>query len=65
MDQFVIYVLVGFLAQLIDGSMGMAYGLSCSTFLRSMGVPSLISTACIHIAEVFTTFFSDCLLYNI
>lgn len=58
MLEFSLYVLVGFLAQLIDGAMGMAYGLSCSTFLRSMGVPSLISTACIHIAEVFTTMFS-------
>lgn len=58
MLEFSIYVLVGFLAQLIDGSMGMAYGLSCNTFLRSLGVPSFISTACIHIAEVFTTLFS-------
>lgn len=58
MLEFSVYVLVGFLAQLIDGSMGMAYGLSCSTFLRSMGVPSLISSSCIHIAEMFTTLFS-------
>lgn len=58
MLDFSLYVLVGFLAQLIDGAMGMAYGLSCSTFLRSLGVPSLISTACLHMAEVFTTLFS-------
>ena len=55
-----LYLLIGFLAQLIDGSMGMAYGVSCNTFLRSFaGMPASVSSACIHFAEVFTTFASS------
>ena len=46
---------VGFLAQLIDGTLGMAYGVSCSTFLRTFGVSSAVSSACTHAAEIFTT----------
>lgn len=66
MLEFIGYLAVGFLAQMIDGSMGMAYGVSCSTFLRSvLGVPSLISTACIHIAEVFTSLFSGVSHYKL
>lgn len=54
-EQFLIYVLIGFLAQFIDGSMGMAYGISANSFLLSLGVSPVQSSASIHIAEVFTT----------
>jgi hypothetical protein len=47
--------LAGFLAQLIDGALGMAYGVSCSTMLIAFNVPPVISTASVHISEVFTT----------
>ena len=45
----------GLLAQLIDGSLGMAYGVSASTFLLSIGVPPVQTTAYVHLAEIFTT----------
>lgn len=52
---FLIFVGVGFLAQMIDGALGMAYGVSSNTFLLSVGVPPAVASACVHIAEVFTT----------
>lgn len=55
MKVFFICLAVGFLAQLIDGTLGMAYGVSCSTFLRTFGVSSAVSSACTHAAEIFTT----------
>lgn len=58
MVQLFLFILVGFAAELIDGTMGMAYGVSSNTFLRSAGVPSAISSACVHIAELFTTLVS-------
>lgn len=48
-------VLVGFLAQLIDGAMGMAYGVSASAFLTTMGHPPAFVSATVHAAEVVTT----------
>lgn len=53
-----IYILLGFMAEMIDGTMGMAYGVSSNTFLRTAGVPSAISSACVHISEIFTTLVS-------
>ena len=53
MKQFVLYILIGFLAQLIDGSIGMAYGVSCRTFLRTATrLPAPIASAVIHVAEI-------------
>lgn len=49
-----LFIVVGFLAELIDGTAGMAYGVSSNTFLRSVGVPSAVSSACVHVAEIFT-----------
>ena len=37
METFLICLFVGIAAQLIDGTLGMAYGVSCSTFLRTAG----------------------------
>lgn len=45
---------VGFLAQLIDGSLGMAYGITSNTFLLSLGFPPIVSSASIHTAEIVT-----------
>jgi uncharacterized membrane protein YfcA len=50
-----IYVLVGFVAQIIDGALGMAYGVSSNTFLLSVGIPPAAASAAVHTAEVFTT----------
>lgn len=55
---FFLIVLVGFLAQMIDGSLGMAYGVSSTTFLTTMGVPIKVASASVHTAEAFTTLFS-------
>lgn len=48
-------VVVGFLAQLIDGALGMAYGLSTSAFLATLGHPPAFVSATVHAAEVVTT----------
>lgn len=53
--EFLIFVLGGFIAQMIDGSLGMAYGVSASTFLMSFGVPPAATSASIHTAEIFTS----------
>lgn len=50
-----IYVLVGFLAQMIDGALGMAYGVSSNTFLLSLGLPPASASASVHMAEIVTT----------
>ncbi len=50
-----LYVLVGFVAQMIDGALGMAYGVSSNSFLLSIGIPPAIASASVHVAETFTT----------
>src|SRR5918994_1476403 len=54
-EDFVLFVAVGFAAQLVDGAVGMAYGLTGTTVLLSMGVAPATASASIHAAEVFTT----------
>lgn len=49
------FIIVGFVAQLIDGALGMAYGVSSNTFLLSIGVPPAAASASVHMAEVVTT----------
>ncbi len=49
----VLYAIIGFAAQLIDGTMGMAYGVSCRTLLRSVaGLGSVAASAVVHCAEL-------------
>ncbi len=48
-------MLVGLLAQLVDGALGMAYGIISNSFLLSLGISPAVSSASIHLAEVFTT----------
>jgi uncharacterized membrane protein YfcA len=48
-------VAVGFLAQVVDGALGMAYGITATTFLLSAGASPAAASASVHIAEVFTT----------
>jgi uncharacterized protein len=52
---FLGYVLAGFVAQVIDGALGMAYGVSCTTLLLNLGISPKLATASVHTAEVFTT----------
>lgn len=54
-SDFLMFVLIGLCAQLVDGALGMAYGLISSTILLSMGLPPAAVSASVHTAEVFTT----------
>lgn len=51
----VIYIIAGFVAQLIDGALGMAYGISASSLLMGFGVPPAVVSSTVHAAECFTT----------
>lgn len=53
--ELVRFIVVGFFAQLVDGALGMAYGLTSTTFLLSLGLTPAIASASVHAAEVFTT----------
>ena len=55
MNDFLIFLLVGFLAQCVDGALGMAYGVISSTVLLAFGVPPAAASASAHAAVVFTT----------
>ncbi len=48
-------LLVGFAAEIVAGSMGMGYGVICTTILLILNVPAPIISASIHSAESFTT----------
>lgn len=54
-DQFWTAVAVGLIAQTVDGALGMAYGITSSSFLLATGATPAVATAAVHIAEVFTT----------
>lgn len=49
------FIAVGFAAQLIDGALGMAYGVISSTLLLTLGLPPKAASAGTHAAETFTT----------
>lgn len=53
--EFWTLVFVGFAAQMVDGALGMAYGLSASAFLSTLGHPPALVSATVHAAEVVTT----------
>jgi uncharacterized protein len=52
---FLIYLVIGVFAQLVDGTLGMGYGATSTSFLLSFGVPPAISSMGVHVAEMFTT----------
>jgi uncharacterized membrane protein YfcA len=54
-ETFLTYVLIGFIAQVIDGALGMAYGVSASSLLLGVGVPPAVVSSTVHAAECFTT----------
>ena len=51
----ILVIIVGFIAQMIDGSLGMAYGVSANSFLLGVGLPPAIASASVHSAEIVTT----------
>jgi uncharacterized membrane protein YfcA len=54
-SDFFIFMLIGVFAQLVDGTLGMGYGATSTSFLLSFGVPPAISSMGVHVAEMFTT----------
>ena len=54
-ETLLIFIVVGFLAQLVDGALGMAFGVISTTILVSLGVPPAAASASVHIVETFTT----------
>lgn len=54
-NQLLFFFISGFIAQIIDGALGMAYGVSCTTLLLNFGISPAIASASVHTSEVFTT----------
>jgi uncharacterized protein len=52
---FIVLAIVGLAAQLVDGSLGMAYGVTSTTLLLAVGVSPALASASVHLAEVGTT----------
>lgn len=53
--QILIFMAGGFIAQMIDGALGMAYGVSATTFLLSFGISPAAASASVHASEIFTS----------
>ena len=49
------FIAIGFAAQMVDGALGMAFGVISSTLLVSIGVPPATASAGVHTVETFTT----------
>ncbi|MGZ8753422.1 MAG: sulfite exporter TauE/SafE family protein [Acidimicrobiia bacterium] len=58
LERLLTFALVGFVAQLIDGALGMAYGVTASSLLLSGGTAAATASASVHLAEIGTTFAS-------
>ncbi len=54
-SSILIFAFVGFIAQMIDGGLGMAYGVSSNSVLLALGVSPKLASASTHAAEVVTT----------
>jgi hypothetical protein len=55
LTEFFTYAAVGAAAQLVDGSLGMAYGVTSAGMLLSLGMPPAMASASVHYAETFTS----------
>ncbi|OAB25110.1 MULTISPECIES: sulfite exporter TauE/SafE family protein [Flavobacterium] len=53
--EFLIFFCIGVFAQLVDGTLGMGYGATSTSFLLAYGVPPVVSSTGVHVAEMFTT----------
>ncbi len=55
MFQLLAIAVAGFLAQLIDGSLGMGYGVSSTSLLLALGLAPALASASVHLAEIGTS----------
>ncbi|MGJ7923301.1 sulfite exporter TauE/SafE family protein [Neobacillus sp. LXY-4] len=55
MKKLIVFAFIGFLAQLIDGALGMAYGVTSSSLLLAFSIAPAVASASVHLSEVFTT----------
>ena len=55
MRSLIVLTIVGLAAQLVDGSLGMAYGVTSTTLLLAVGLSPALASASVHISEVGTT----------
>jgi hypothetical protein len=55
LNTFLLMLLTGFIAQMIDGSMGLGYGTISTTILLAIGVPPAIVSSRVHSARVFSS----------
>jgi uncharacterized protein len=58
MRRLLVFALAGLIGQLVDGALGMAFGVTTSTVLLSNGFSPAVSSASVHLAEIGTTFTS-------
>ncbi|MCD0468309.1 sulfite exporter TauE/SafE family protein [Flavobacterium sp. JAS] len=54
-QEFLVFFAIGVFAQLVDGTLGMGYGATSTSFLLAYGVPPVVSSTGVHVAEMFTT----------
>lgn len=54
LPEFLTFAAVGALAQLVDGALGMAYGVASAAMLLGLGLPPAVVSASVHYAETFT-----------
>lgn len=54
-SDMLLLIVIGFIAQTIDGALGMAFGLISTSFMLAMGLPPAQASAAVHTAEIFTT----------
>ena len=50
-----LFALAGSVAQLVDGALGMGFGLLSSTLLLTLGASAALASTAVHMAEIFTT----------
>ncbi|HZF77222.1 MAG TPA: sulfite exporter TauE/SafE family protein [Acetobacteraceae bacterium] len=55
LQDILLFAAVGFVAQIVDGAIGMAYGLLATSVLLNLGVTPAMASASVHAAEIFTT----------
>jgi len=54
LNELLVFIVVGALAQLVDGALGMAFGVTSSGLLLALGMPPVAASASVHYAETFT-----------